>query len=64
MIEVDVEKDNVVTKFTINGNIVNIYDKNKKLIRTVITENENEKMILRNIIYTNYDSYINVINID
>lgn len=64
MIEVRVEKNNIVTNFTIINDIVTVTDSNGNLIRTVKTESTNEKATLRNIIYSNYDSYINVLSIN
>lgn len=63
MIEVNVKKNNIVTKFTIKDDVVIIKDNNGNIIRTVITETTNEKTTLRNIIYSNYDSHISVLNI-
>lgn len=67
MIKVNVKKNNDsddITEFIIDGNVVTVNDSNGKLIRKVTTENESEKTTLRNIIYSNYDSYIQVLNID
>lgn len=63
MIEVNIQKNNVVTNYTINDNVVTIKNNDGNIIRTVITETTNEKTTLRNIIYSNYDSHINVLNI-
>lgn len=63
MIEVNIKKNNVVTNYTINDNVVTIKNNDGNIIRTVITETTNEKTTLRNIIYSNYDSHINVLNI-